>query len=69
MYNILTLNNLILKDSANAKLGLGVISDVASVQNFKILDGFDSENKNKLIIEMGSNLNYAGMSSLDFRVR
>jgi len=39
------LNNLILKDSANAKLGLGVISDVASVQNFKILDGFDSENK------------------------
>ena len=39
------LNNLILRDSANAKLGLGVISDVASVQNFKILDGFDSENK------------------------
>ena len=39
------LNNLILRDSANAKLGLGVISDVASVQNLKILDGFDSENK------------------------
>ena len=39
------LNNLILRDSANAKLGLGVISDVASVQNFKVLDGFDSENK------------------------
>ena len=31
------LNNLILRDSTNARLGLGVISDVASVQNFKIL--------------------------------
>ena len=40
------LNNLILRDSANAKLALGVISDVASVQNFKILDdGSESENK------------------------
>ena len=40
------LNNLILRDSTNAKLALGVISDVASVQNFKILgDNSDSENK------------------------
>ena len=39
------LNNLILRDSINAKLALGVISDVASVQNFKILDGSESENK------------------------
>ena len=40
------LNNLILRDSSNARLGLGVISDVASVQNFKILgDGSQSENK------------------------
>ena len=39
------LNNLILRDSTNAKLALGVISDVASVQNFKILDGLESENK------------------------
>ena len=40
------LNNLILRDSANAQLALGVISDVASVQNFKILDdGSESENK------------------------
>lgn len=40
------LNNLILRDSTNARLGLGVISDVASVQNFKILgDGSQSENK------------------------
>ena len=31
------LNNLILRDSTNAKLGLGVISDVGSVQNYKIL--------------------------------
>ena len=40
------LNNLILRDSTNAKLALGVISDVASVQNFKIL-GDNSENENK----------------------
>ena len=40
------LNNLILRDSTNAKLALGVISDVASVQNFKIL-GDDSESENK----------------------
>ena len=40
------LNNLILRDSTNARLGLGVISDVASVQNFKIL-GDDSESENK----------------------
>ena len=40
------LNNLILRDSTNAKLALGVISDVASVQNFKILgDNSESENK------------------------
>ena len=39
------LNNLILRDSSNAKLAIGVISDVASVQNFKILDGSESENK------------------------
>ena len=39
------LNNLILRDSTNAKLALGVISDVASVQNFKILDASESENK------------------------
>ena len=40
------LNNLILRDSTNAKLALGVISDVASVQNFKILgDNSDTENK------------------------
>ena len=40
------LNNLILRDSTNAKLALGVISDVASVQNFKILgDNSDSENR------------------------
>ena len=40
------LNNLILRDSTNAKLALGVISDVASVQNFKILgDNAESENK------------------------
>ena len=39
------LNNLILRDSTNTKLALGVISDVASVQNFKILDGSESENK------------------------
>tara|TARA_B100001758_G_scaffold163476_2_gene140961 strand:- start:653 stop:2281 length:1629 start_codon:yes stop_codon:yes gene_type:complete len=37
------LNNLILRDSTNAQLALGVISDIASVQNFKILD--ESENK------------------------
>ena len=40
------LNNLILRDSTNARLALGVISDVASVQNFKILgDNSESENK------------------------
>ena len=32
-----------MRDSTNAKLALGVISDVASVQNFKILD--DSNEK------------------------
>ncbi len=40
------LNNLIIRDSTNAKLALGVISDVASVQNFKIL-GNNSESENK----------------------
>lgn len=39
------LNNLILRDSINAKLALGVISDVASVQNFKILGDGEFENK------------------------
>ena len=40
------LNNLILRDSTNAKLALAVISDVGSVQNFKILsDNSESENK------------------------
>ena len=39
------LNNLILRDSVNASLSLGVISDVGSVQNFKVLDGNGSENK------------------------
>ncbi|MAZ06929.1 MAG: hypothetical protein CMM99_00455 [Rickettsiales bacterium] len=37
------LNNLILRDSTNAQLGLGVISDIASIQNFEILD--ESVNK------------------------
>ncbi|MDA9706772.1 DUF4270 domain-containing protein [Bacteroidota bacterium] len=41
------LNNLILRDSTNAKLALGVISDVASVQNFKILSDNNSESENK----------------------
>ncbi len=41
------LNNLILRDSSNSKLGLGVISNVASVQNYKILGGAESGN-NKL---------------------
>ncbi|MAU30408.1 MAG: hypothetical protein CMC36_00655 [Flavobacteriaceae bacterium] len=40
------LNNLILRDSTNAKLALAVISDVGSVQNFKILSS-DSESENK----------------------
>ena len=40
------LNNLILRDSTNAKLALAVISDVASVQNFKILDD-NSDNENR----------------------
>jgi len=39
------LNNLILRDSSNAKLALGVISDVASVQNYKILSDSETENK------------------------
>ena len=39
------LNNLILRDSTNAKLGLAVISDIASVQNFGILDEEESNNK------------------------
>ena len=39
------LNNLILRDSSNAKLALGVISDVASVQNYKILNDSESEDK------------------------
>ena len=39
------LNNLILRDSTNAKLALGVISDVASVQNYKILNDSETEEK------------------------
>ncbi len=39
------LNNIILRDSSNAKLALGVISDVASVQNYKILNDSESEDK------------------------
>ena len=39
------LNNLILRDSTNAKLGLAVISDIASVQNYGILDENTSDNK------------------------
>jgi len=39
------LNNLVLRDSTNAKLALGVISDVGSVQNFNILNGPESTNK------------------------
>ena len=39
------LNNLILRDSSNAKLALGVISDVASVQNYKILNDSETEEK------------------------
>ena len=39
------LNNLILRDSTNAKLALGVISDVASVQNYKILNDSETEDK------------------------
>ena len=45
------LNNLILRDSTNAKLALGLISDVASVQNFKILD---DNSVNKVEIEIGN---------------
>lgn len=37
------LNNLILRDSTNAELAIGVISDIASVQNFKILDNQSEE--------------------------
>jgi len=39
------LNNLILRDSTNAKLGLAVISNIASVQNYGILDEDASDNK------------------------
>ena len=39
------LNNIILRDSTNAKLGLAVISDIASVQNYGILDEDTSNNK------------------------
>ena len=39
------LNNLILRDSTNSKLGLAVISDIASVQNYGILDEDISNNK------------------------
>ena len=39
------LNNLILRDSTNAKLALAIISDIASVQNFDVLDENNSDNK------------------------
>ena len=39
------LNNLILRDSTNAELALGVISNIASVDNYKILEGSEIENR------------------------
>ena len=42
------LNNLVLRDSSNAKLGLGVISNISSVQNFTILGDEDSNSNNSL---------------------
>ena len=66
------LNNLILRDSTNAKLALGVISDVASVQNFKILgDNAESENKSLAsgVILTPKDQSYIGNLSLDIRKR
>ena len=42
------LNNLVLRDSSNSKLGLGVISNISSVQNFTILGDEDSNSNNSL---------------------
>ena len=42
------LNNLVLKDSSNSKLGLGVMSNISSVQNFTILGDEDSNSNNSL---------------------
>ena len=42
------LNNLVLRDSSNSKLGLGVMSNIASVQNFTILGDEDSNSNNSL---------------------
>ena len=42
------LNNLVLKDSSNSKLGLGVMSNISSVQNFTILGDEDSDSNNSL---------------------
>ena len=42
------LNNLVLRDSSNSKLGLGVMSNVSSVQNFTILGDEDSNSNNSL---------------------
>ena len=42
------LNNIVLRDSSNSKLGLGVISNISSVQNFTILGDEDSNSNNSL---------------------
>ena len=42
------LNNLVLRDSSNSKLGLGVMSNISSVQNFTILGDEDSDSNNSL---------------------
>ena len=42
------LNNLVLRDSSNSKLGLGVMSNISSVQNFIILGDEDSNSNNSL---------------------
>ena len=42
------LNNLLLRDSSNSKLGLGVMSNISSVQNFTILGDEDSNSNNSL---------------------
>lgn len=42
------LNNLVLRDSSNSKLGLGVMSNISSVQNFTILGDEDSNSNNSL---------------------
>ena len=42
------LNNLVLRDSSNSKLGLGVMSNIASVQHFTILGDEDSDSNKSL---------------------